>query len=146
MNMKIRRLNENDLESLVKLYNQFWDEKSNLAKMKKIFKELKDNPEYIFLCATIDKVVVGSVLGIICEELYGECRPFLIMEDLIVDKNYRNKGIGKALMAKIHSFAKESNCTQIQFITEVEREATILFYESLIYNSKTHVGFKRSIK
>lgn len=103
----IRRLFENDLQSLVKLYKQFWGEESNLEKMKRKFKELKDNPNYIFLCAIIDETMVGSIMGIICEELYGKCKPFLIIEDLVVDKKYRNMGIGRALMIELEKISKK---------------------------------------
>ncbi len=142
----IRRLFENDLQSLVKLYKQFWGEESNLEKMKMKFKEIKDNPNYIFLCAIIDETIVGSITGIICEELYGKCKPFLIMEDLVVDKKDRNMGIGRALMIELEKISKKWDCTQILFITEANRKDAISFYESLGYNSKSHVGFKKKLK
>lgn len=142
----IRRLAENDLESLIKLYKQFWGEESNLEKMKRKYKELKDNPNYILLGAVIDETMVGSIMGIICEELYGECKPFLIMEDMVVDKKYRNMGIGQALMIELEKYSKNRDCTQILFITEANRKNAISFYKSLGYNSKTHVGFKKTLK
>jgi hypothetical protein len=39
--------------------------------MKARFRELNANPKYVILCATIDEVVVGSIMGIVCDELYG---------------------------------------------------------------------------
>ena len=144
-NIEIRRLVEKDLESLAKLYKQFWSVESDQKMMKGKFQELNNNPKYIILCATINKDVVGSIMGIICDELYGQCRPFLIMEDLIVDKPYRKKGIGKALMTELENFAVDNGCTQIQFITENDRQDAISFYESLGYNKRTHIGFKKTL-
>ena len=60
-------------------------------------------------------------MGIVCDELYGECNPFLVMEDLVVDKGYRKIGIGRALMIELEKFAKEWNCIQILFVTESDR-------------------------
>lgn len=62
--------------------------------MESKFIDLQENPNYIFLSALEENHLIGSVLGIICEELYGECKPFLLIEDLIVDQKYRRKGIG----------------------------------------------------
>ena len=144
--IKIRRINETDLEAISNLYQYFWNENSNIIKMKEKYNELKKNTKYIFLCAEIDNKVIGTIMGIICDELYGECNPFLIIEDLIVNKEYRNMGIGKRLMNELENIAKQSKCSQIQFITEANRSDTISFYESLGFNSKTHIGFKKNIK
>ncbi len=137
---------ENDLKPLAKLYKQFWNEDSNIEKMKIKYKELENNPNYIFLCAIIYKIVVGSVMGIVCEELYGECRPYMLMEDLVVDKEYGRMGIGKSLMNELEKIAKERDCYQMLFITDTDRRNAVSFYESLGFDSKTHIGFKRPIK
>jgi len=144
--VKIRKLHEKDLEPLAELYRQFWNEESDIDRMKNKFRELSNNPGYIFLCATIDETVAGSIMGIICNELYGECRPFLLMDDLVVDKKYRKNGIGKSLISELEKYAKNMNCSQIIFITETDRKEALSFYESCGYNSKTHAGFKKSLK
>lgn len=144
--IEIRILLENDLKPLAKLYKQFWNEDSNIEKMKIKYKELENNPNYIFLCAIIYKIVVGSVMGIVCEELYGECRPYMLMEDLVVDKEYGRMGIGKSLMNELEKIAKERDCYQMLFITDTDRRNAVSFYESLGFDSKTHIGFKRPIK
>ena len=53
--------------------------------MRATFRRLKDRPDYVFLGAKTDGRLVGSVLGIVCEELYGQCVPFMVVEDVIVD-------------------------------------------------------------
>jgi GNAT superfamily N-acetyltransferase len=84
-------------------------------------------------------------MGIICEELYGSCDSFLVLENMIVDKTVRNKGVGKALIKELERIAKEINCTQILLITENDRIDAIKFYESAGYNPTTHRGFKKKI-
>lgn len=134
------------MESLVKLYESFWGERSDKQKMAKKFTDLKKNPNYIFLCAVKDNIVVGTIQGIICEELYGECEPFLVMDNFVVDASFRKQGIGKKLIKALEEIAKNKNCTQILFITETDRQDTIRFYESVGYKSDTHKGFKKSLR
>jgi ribosomal protein S18 acetylase RimI-like enzyme len=81
--------------------------------MEIIFNKLKDNDSYIFLCAIENNTLWGTVTGIICEELYGNCNPFLLIENLIVDVDYKRKGIGKKLFTEMEKLAKERNCSQI---------------------------------
>ena len=144
--MIIRKINKNDINSLAELYKEFWGEKSNIKKMIDKYDEIKNNGKYIILCAVHDKKVVGTVMGIICDELYGECNPFMIIEDLVVHSKYRRIGIGEKLMNTMYKYAKRVRCSQILFITEKDRRETIKFYESLGYNAKTHVGFKMKVK
>ena len=143
--MGIRALRETDLSSLAELYVQFWGETSCLEKMQETFRRLKGNPDYIFLVAEHKGHIAGSLMGIICEELYGECRPFLVIEDVIVDRAFRHKGIGSALMRKIETCAISRNCNYIIFVTESERTEALPFYQSLGYSPDAYRGFKKRL-
>ncbi len=144
-NLIIRKLKEADLQALEKLYRQFWNEESDIETMKNKYQEIKNDSRYLLLAAVFEDKVVGSIFGVMCEELYGHCRPFLVMEDLIVDENYRGKGIGKALLREIEETGKKLKCSQILFVTETGRKEAISFYEKAGYSSETHIGFKKSL-
>ena len=144
--MEIGRLKENDLAPLSIMFQQFWGEKSSPEKMRSTFSRIKTNPAYILLVAKQKKRLMGFGMGIICEELYGDCKPFMVIEDLIVDKNQRRSGVGAALMAAFEKCAFENNCCQIIFVTEAEREETLKFYRSLGYDHAPYKGFKKRIK
>ena len=144
--VKIRKLLQGDLQALARLYMQFWDEESSPDRMRARYEELSTNPKYMILCATIDEVVVGSIMGIVCDELYGECRPFLVMENLIVAAEYRRKGIGQALLRELEKQAREWKCSQILFITEADRKDAVSFYEAAGYSARKHIGFKKSLE
>ncbi|MDZ7723471.1 MAG: GNAT family N-acetyltransferase [candidate division KSB1 bacterium] len=107
------------------------------------YNELVEHPDYLFLCAVADQKIVGAVMGIVCHSLYGDCRPFLLMEDMIVDQHAHRRGIGSALMRRLELFARNKHCTQILFITETTRPQAVAFYESLGYNAETHVVFEQ---
>ena len=143
--MGIRALQETDLEELAELYVQFWGETSCLEKMQKTFRRLNENPDYIFLVAEHKGHIAGSLMGIICEELYGDCRPFLVIEDVIVDRNFRHTGIGSALIRKIENCAISRNCNYIIFVTESERTEAQPFYQSLGYSPDAYRGFKKRL-
>lgn len=142
----IRALKKSDLEQLVSLYSQFWGDVSNLDKMASKFDELAESSRHIVLCAEHEGKVVGTIMGVVCDEFYGDCKPFMVMENLVTDSNYRKKGVAKALLQELESISKLHECTQIIFITERDREDAISFYEAMGYNSQTHVGFKKSLE
>jgi len=75
--------------------------------------------------------------------LVGECRPFMIIENVIVSKDYRNKGIGKALLNEIEMIAKKLNCYYIFFVSGDNRKEAHRLYESVGYNNDKVKGFKK---
>jgi Acetyltransferases len=143
--MMIRNLEIGDMESLSKLYYQFWNEDSDVIKMKNKFSDLQNNDAYIFLCAVEGNLLVGSVMGVVCEELYGNCRPFLVVENMIVDSNYRKRGIGKMLLEELEKQAKIKECSQIILVTDTEREAACRLYESMGFHPTFNKGYKKKL-
>ena len=143
--MIIRDMFVDDIPQLEKLYRQFWSEESSIETMNKQFEKLLKNESHIFLVAIENNKLIGSVMGVICGELYGDCKPFLVLENMIVDKNYRNRGVGKALVSELEKIAANRDCSQVIFVTERNRVDAVKFYESAGYSSETHVGFKKKL-
>ena len=143
--MHVRDMNAEDMEPLAALYYQFWGESSNTEKMREKFTLLQGVGAYIFLCAVEDGRLVGSVMGVVCEELYDECLPFMVLENMIVDGNYRRKGVGKLLFAELERRAKEKGCRQILLVTESDREDARGFYEAIGFHPTANIGFKKKI-
>lgn len=141
----VRRLAEEDLPALARLYVQFWNEESSPGRMQETFRRLRDDPDYVFLVAEVDEEIAGSLMGIICEELYGECRPFMVLEDVIVDREFRQQGIGSALMREIEAYAVSRTCNYILFVSERERTDAVPFYRSLGYAPDEYRGFKKRL-
>lgn len=146
INYKIRNLNDKDLVDVAELYTLFWKDSMDIPKMEQKFSDLSKNPNYIFLCAEENGKVIGTIQGIICDELYGDCAPFLVMENFVIAEEYRGKGIGRQLLNELEKIGKEKKCSQIIFITEADRINTVEFYERVGFNSTSHKGFKKSLE
>ena len=142
--MKIRDIIETDLEELSKLYYQFWGEESDVEKMKNQLQLIKNENNHIILVCENKGIIVGSVMGIVCRELYGDCSPFLVIENMIVDKQHRKQGIGTMLLEALERNARARNCTQMILVTEINRIDACIFYESLGF-SKDTTGYKKKL-
>ena len=143
--MLIREMQSGDMDALSGLYSQFWNETSNLQRMRETFVRLQNNGAYILLCAIEQNRLVGSVMGVVCEELYGECAPFLVVENMVVDRTCRKKGVGKLLFAELERRAKEKGCTQVILVTETERKDACGFYESAGFHPTANKGYKKKL-
>ena len=144
--MKIEHLSTSDLPQLAALFQHFWGEDTPLDRMRATFARIADNPAYILLAAKQDSRLIGFIMGVVCEELYGSGQPFMVIEDLIVDIELRRLGAGTALMLEMEKQAIQRQCGQIIFVTEAERTDSIRFYNSLGYDAGTHRGFKKRLR
>ena len=143
--MLIRKLREKDLSQLAKLYAQFWNEESDVSKMKESLDLIEKEGNHIILVAEEDGSLLGSVMGVVCRELYGACKPFLAIENMIVNKTSRGKGIGTKLIAELEALAKERECTQMILVTEKNRTDACGYYESYGFQTDT-TGYKKKCK
>ncbi|MBC8061290.1 MAG: GNAT family N-acetyltransferase [Clostridiaceae bacterium] len=137
---------KNDLEGLKILYdNGFEGMNTDLIKMNEVYGWMKDNPDYIVLCAKYKEEIVGSLMGVLNRELIGECRPFMVIENVVVSNNHRRMGIGKMLMNSIDKVAVEKDCTFIMLISRVHRKDAHKFYESVGFMGDVAKGFKKYV-
>ena len=51
--------------------------------------------------------LLGTVMGIICLDIAAACRPFMLIENVVVAERARGRGIGKKLMASVERIAVE---------------------------------------
>jgi len=133
------------MPGLAQLYYQFWNTSSDVLKMRNKLTQIQNNSAYILLCAAEQDHIVGTVMGIVCEELYGDCLPFMLVENMIVDGTSRRMGIGRSLLLELENRARETGCRQILLVTETNRDDARAFYEALGFHPATNKGYKKTL-
>ena len=61
--------------------------------MKTVLTWQQNNPNQIILTARVDGKLVGSLLAIDCEMIFGQCKSFMVVEDVIVNEAHQRKDI-----------------------------------------------------
>ncbi len=139
----IEAIRKEDLEELGLLYQDLTGEVADLEKMARTFQWMNIDPDYILLGAKLDDRLAGSLMGIVCYELLGSCRPFMVVENVIVGGRFRRMGIGKALMEAIEAMAREKRCYLVQLVSSGHRKEAHRFYEALGYGTDPVRGFRK---
>lgn len=81
-----------------------------------------------FQVIVLDQKKVIGISGIwICTKLYSG--KYLEMDNVVIDKNYRSKGIGKLLCDWCIKKAKDNNCQKVMLDAYIENEKAHAFYE-----------------
>jgi GNAT superfamily N-acetyltransferase len=133
-----------DLEQLTSLYEELTGTKANMILMKKQFEKIINNPDYILIGVKDEEErLVGSVMGIVCNDIVGECKPFMVLENVIVSEKSRRQGLGLKMVNYIENCAKERNCYYIMLVSLIKRKDAHAFYESLGYKVGVVQGFKK---
>ena len=141
--MRVAALTEADLPDLARLYRQFRGEESCLEHMRIAFRRLENDPDYTLLGVREAGRLVGSVMGILCRELYGSCRPFMVVEDVIVDQTHRRRGVGSKLMQAMEQAAIRHDCSYIMLVTDAIRTDALGFYKHLGYHPDRYRACKK---
>ncbi|KYZ76744.1 GCN5 family acetyltransferase [Anaerosporomusa subterranea] len=140
----IVRIEGTDLKELAALSQELCGREANIACLKDTLEKIVHNPDYILIGARDDQHrLIGSVMGIICMDVVGDCRPFVVLENLIVSERARGLGIGKLLVSYIEERARERNCYYIMFASLAKRKEAHRFYESIGYAKGVVEGFKK---
>ena len=116
-------------ELLSQLFSKELEFKPDRQKQEKGLIEIINNP-FIgeILILKFDKKTVGmvSLLYSISTALGGKVA---VLEDMIIDKEYRNKGLGSYLLNEAIDFAKKRNCLRITLLTDHNNDIAIKFYK-----------------
>jgi len=90
------------------------------------------HPDNVVFVACISKKVVGWIH--VCINFRIESDSYAEIGGLVVDENYRGKGIGKLLVEEAERWAQEKKFTKLRVRSNVIRKNTHRFY--------LHFGYK----
>lgn len=118
--MKLTEINESYLSQIKALYEEAgWS--AYLGDDEKLSRAIKNS---LLTLAYMDE---GELLGFV--RCVGDAEHVVLVQDLIVKKNYRRKGLAKKLMKEI--FEKYKSVRWIQVNTDGEDEVANAFYKAI---------------
>lgn len=141
----IRSIKENELLALSQLYQELMGQQTNQLKLEQVYRTIQHNEQYIILGAFDEEQLVGSLMGIICHDLVGDCKPFMVIENVIVSPVVRRQGVGKKLMQEIENMARQRDCYYIIFVSGEQRKEAHQFYERLGFKDEKVEGYRKHL-
>ena len=89
--------------------------------------EFLDNPQHYLILALEGERVIGSLMGYRSQHPHRPDPQFLIYE-IDVRREYRNRGVGKGLVASFIGEAKEAAAFEVWVLTNRSNEAAMRMY------------------
>lgn len=96
--------------------------------------------ENVFVVAYIEEEFAGMASAKILDKPTGDI--WLYIDEVDVCQNHQKKGVGKAIMNYLLSFANTANCNEVWLGTEVDNEPANALYQSLTpVEIQTFIGY-----
>lgn len=133
MNLAISEARLEDLNDLLDLYRQLHLEDPPIEheRAENVWNQILATDHRTVLLAHLGPLLVGSVEYSIWQNLTRSARPYILIENMIVDRNHRRLAIGSSLMTEVNR-----RCSKIQpykFQLAVALDGPTAFYESCGY-------------
>ena len=147
--MEFRELNEGDLESLVKLYEQLdgSNEGFTVEAARSVWKsEIEGNKNIKYFGAIEDGKVVSTCFCLIIPNLTRLGSSACFVENVVTDKDHRGQGLGKKIMERAIAFARERDCYKVILESASFRKEAHQFYKNLGFDGDSKKAFIMKLK
>jgi GNAT superfamily N-acetyltransferase len=137
-------LTESEISSLLELYKQLNSLNEitiNESTAKNIWNEIKKHNIKYYIAKDNGKII-GSCYICIIPNLTRGGKSIGFIENVITDKEYRNRGIGKRIIGKAVEYAKEQNCYKVILQSGNKRTGAHKFYESIGFDGESKKAFE----
>lgn len=136
MNLIFRKLDEKN-PSDVKQFNELMEELVQAAADIEILKEnirkanSYDNYYLMAVEDTDNSRICGSLLAIIFDDFCGDCKPLMVVENVVTHHEYYKKGIGRKMFDEIGKWGKERNVNYALLCSDMDRTGAHEFYRAI---------------
>mgnify|MGYP003295062333 FL=1 len=147
MKIKIREIIQDDLEDLLKLYEQlgpnpFLQVDEHILD---VWNKILQNKDYHIIVAEVDGAVVSTCTCVIIPNLTHNQRPYAVVENVVTDQNFRKKGYATSCLDFAKEIAIKNNCYKIMLMTGSKKETTLNFYRNAGYTDTTKTAFDQRV-
>ncbi len=148
MDIAIRQANINDINFLITLLKELFEIEEDF-----IFDENKQRRGLTLLLASSkdcimvaehdsEVIAICTVLTIISTAEGGHVG---LIEDMVVNKAYACKGIGRKLLSAVELWAKERGLTRLQLLADRNNQHALTFYDKMDWQQTQLIGLRKFI-
>ncbi len=139
----IGEVKEQDLDELLKLYTYLHDNAmpEHSERLLTLWNQIVNDPNHHIIVAKEDGKIVSSCVCVIIINLTHEQRPYALIENVITDPDYRNKGLATECLNYAKELAIKENCYKMMLLTGSKKQSTLNFYEKAGYNCVDKTAF-----
>ena len=140
--MVIRLAGKGDFSEVLNLLKELNpDDPSNPNDQKQVFEKILRLPHLELIVAEFDGRVAGTCYLNVIPNLTRGAKPYAILENVVVTREFRGRGIGREMLGWALKRAWECGCYKVMLQTGSHRESTHRFYRNCGFKSDARFAF-----
>ena len=141
--LQIRAATESDLEPLLQLYQHLnpGDQSPGLDDAAGILRSIARYPGSDVLIGFCGETIAASCTVIVIPNLTRGGAPYALIENVVTDPAFRNRGFGQAILGEAVSVAWSHGCYKAMLMTGSRKPSTLAFYQRVGFE-QTKTGFQ----
>lgn len=131
--MEVRQVQLEEIEGVLALIDQYerpTAQRPGPEQIKEIYARIVGSGGCIIGAFKEREQLLGTCTVNICPNLSWSGRPYGIIENVIVDLDHRNQGIGKKILNYAVAYAEQAGCYKVALMSGSIDPAVRTFYES----------------
>ena len=145
----VRLATQDDITRILELYRELaiTTSQAELSRSpspddcRRVFEAISSAPGHELLVAEYQGEIVGTMVLLIVPNLSHGVLPWAVVENLVIDRRYQRRGLGRLLMEYAVARAKEAGCYKLTLSSDKRRREAHRFYRSLGFQPSAH-GFR----
>jgi len=140
-----RRATLDDLEAIIELCNECFEENTSIDYAKKIYIETENDDNQIYLIGLIGNQVVAHAKITVIPTIYEEMNTYSILNHVCVKPEYRRFGIATKLLEECERISKEKKCVKMELWSMNFRQPAHECYKNYGFNIDDAKFFSKEI-
>ncbi len=130
MEVIFREANYDDIESIITLCNECFDENTSLEYAQENFKKTENDSNQIYIIGLANGNIVAHAKITIIPTMYENMNTYAILNHVCVKKELRREHIGTKMLDECFRIAKEHNCKCVELWSKNFRVAAHALYQN----------------
>lgn len=114
MEINFRRANYDDVDAIVRLCNECFDENTSLEYAQRVFKETMDDKNQIYLVGEFNGQIVAHTKIALIPTMFEGMDTYAILNHVCVKPEYRRNKFATKMLIECEKICKENNCLEMK--------------------------------
>ncbi len=135
-----------DIEGIIKLCNECFNENTDLSYAQKIYKENENDHNQIYIIGVINNEIVAHAKISVIPTIYEDMNTYAILNHVCVKEELRREHIGTMLLDECFKIAKEHNCKTVELWSKNFRTAAHGLYNKYGFKTLDAKFFEKEVR
>lgn len=146
MKVIFREAEFKDIEDIIKLCDEVFEEKTDLNYAKKVFLDSVNDDNQIYLVGEMDNKIVAHMKITIIPTMYNPMATYAMFNHVCVKKEYRRHNLATKMLRKAEDICKKKKCVKLTLWSNNFRVAAHACYKRFGFKIADASFFEKKLK